>query len=348
MHLSEFDYQLPEARIAQVPAEPRDAARLLVDRGEAGVQHRHVRDLVDHLEPGDLLVVNDTKVLPARLGLHRSTGASVEVLLLEARDEDSRHWSALIRPGGRLREGEILRHDDSGCEVLFHGRSSEEGTFEVELCHDGDVLAFLDRCGRMPLPPYLDAEAVPTNAADRYQTVYARRPASAAAPTAGLHLTQELLAAIRDKGVGIAPVELVVGVDTFRPITEDDPLQHPMHSEFYAASAEVMDRAERANRVVAIGTTAVRCLESAATFGDLSGRTRLYIHRGYDWKVVDLMMTNFHLPRTTLLVMIDAFIGSRWRDLYAIALDHDYRFLSFGDAMLLDRHVSGGGADVSR
>lgn len=348
MHLSDFDYHLPEARIAQMPAEPRDAARLLIDLGDAGVRHRHVRDLVDHLEPGDLMVVNDTKVLPARLGLNRSSGASVEVLLLEALDDDSRRWSALVRPGGRLRDGETLHHDETGSEVLFRGRGSDEGTFEVELGHDGDVLTFLERCGRMPLPPYLDTDSVPENAAERYQTVYARRPASAAAPTAGLHLTPELLAAIRNKGVEIVPVELVVGVDTFRPITEDDPLRHPMHSEFYAVSEEVMEKADRAHRVVAIGTTAVRCLESAASFGELSGRTKLYIHRGYDWKVVDLMMTNFHLPRTTLLVMIDAFIGSRWRDLYRVALDDGYRFLSFGDAMLLNRHLTGGGEDVPR
>lgn len=348
MNLSEFDYQLPEARIAQIPAEPRDAARMLVDLGEAGVRHRHVRDLVEYLEPGDLMVVNDTKVLPARLELHRSSGASVEVLLLEALDEDSRRWSALVRPGGRLREGETLHHHETAREVVFSGRGSDEGTFEVELGHDGDVLAFLEQCGQMPLPPYLAADSVPKNAAERYQTVYARRAASAAAPTAGLHLTSELLATIRNRGVEIVPVELVVGVDTFRPITEDDPLRHAMHSEFFSVSDEVMDKACRADRVVAIGTTAVRCLESAASFGELSGRTKLYIHRGYDWKIVDLMMTNFHLPRTTLLVMVDAFIGSRWRDLYRIAGDDGYRFLSFGDAMLLNRHLSTGSADVSR
>lgn len=355
MHLSEFDYLLPESRIAQVPAEPRDAARLLVDRGPDGVEHRRVRDLVDHLEPGDVMVVNDTKVLPARLALHRSTGAAVEVLLLEALDEESRRWSAMVRPGGRLRSGEFLHHEETKSEVLFIGRS-DEGTFEVELCHDGDALAFLEGCGQMPLPPYLDAAAVPKDVADRYQTVYARRPASSAAPTAGLHLTPELLAAIGAKGVRIAPVELVVGVDTFRPITEDDPLRHPMHSEFYSVPPQVMDAVGAANRVVAIGTTAVRSLESAASFDELTGRTRLYIHRGYEWKVVDLMMTNFHMPRTTLLVMIDAFVGPRWRDLYRIALDHEYRFLSFGDAMLLNRHVGGpsstvagnGGRDVSR
>lgn len=346
MQSSEFDYDLPTARIAQVPAEPRDSARLLVDRGSAGVSHRRVRDLVEFLEPGDLLVVNDTKVLPARVLVRRSSGAQVEVLLLEARDPESRRWSALVRPGGRLRENEILRHEESASEILFLGRGDEDGTFMVELCHDGDVLDFLAVCGRMPLPPYLDSGVVPPDATDRYQTVYARRPASAAAPTAGLHLTPRLLDDIRTAGVDVAAVELVVGVDTFRPITEDDALHHRMHSEFYDVPAEVMDRVQRARRVVTVGTTAVRSLESAARSGDLTGRTSLYIHRGFDWRVVDVMMTNFHLPRTTLLVMIDAFIGSRWRRLYDIALENDYRFLSFGDAMLLNRHLGSGDADV--
>lgn len=340
MHLSEFDYELPEARIAQIPVEPRDAARLLVDRGSAGVAHRHVRNLVEYLEPGDLLVVNDTKVIPARVHVQRSTDAKVEILLLEALDPESRRWTALVRPGGRLREGEILRHPASGLEVSFLGRSTQEGSFEVELGHDGDVLAFLDRCGQMPLPPYLEAANVATGSHDRYQTVYARRPASSAAPTAGLHLTNALFDEVRAKGVGIAHVELVVGADTFRPITEEDPLQHRMHSEFYSVSAEVMDLVQKASRVVAIGTTAVRSLESAVHFDALSGRTKLYIHRGFDWKVVDLLMTNFHMPRTTLLVMIDAFIGERWREVYRCAMDHDYRFLSFGDAMLLNRHLT--------
>lgn len=346
MQSSDFDYHLPPARIAQVPAEPRDSSRLLVDRGAAGVSHRRVRDLVDFLEPGDLLVVNDTKVLPARVLVRRSSGAQVEVLLLEARDPESRRWTALVRPGGRLRENEILRHEESSAEVIFCGRGDEDGTFTVELCHAGDVLEFLAVCGRMPLPPYLDSDVVPANVTDRYQTVYARRPASAAAPTAGLHLTPELLADIRSAGVDIAAVELVVGVDTFRPITENDPLRHAMHSEFYDVPSKVMDQVERARRVVAVGTTAVRSLESAARFGELTGRTSLYIHRGFDWKVVDLLMTNFHLPRTTLLVMIDAFIGSRWRDLYEVALESDYRFLSFGDAMLLNRHLNAEGIDV--
>ena len=339
MQLSDFDYELPAARIAQTPAEPRDAARLLVDRGSAGIDHRQVRDLVDYIEPGDVIVVNDTKVIPARLALQRSSGAQVEVLLLEALDPESRRWTALVRPGGRLRTGEVLRHHDSGCEVVFVGRSDDEGSFIVELAHDGDALKFLERSGQIPLPPYLTAAKNAEGTNDRYQTVYARRPASAAAPTAGLHLTHDLLEAIQAQGARLAHVELVVGVDTFRPITEDDPLLHRMHSEYYSVSTEVMDQVLKAERVLAVGTTAVRSLESAVHFDALSGRTKLFIHRGFDWKVVDLMMTNFHLPRTTLLLMIDAFIGPRWRTIYQAALDHEYRFLSFGDAMLLDRHA---------
>jgi len=340
MHRSEFDYELPQTRIAQVPVEPRDSARLLVDRGSSGVEHRQVRDLVDYIEPGDLLVVNDTRVIPARLRLQRASGAQVEILLLETADPESRRWTALVRPGGRLREGEIVHHQSTGSEVAFLGRSVDDGSFEVELGHDGDVLRFLERCGQIPLPPYLEGSHEGSAINERYQTVYARRPASSAAPTAGLHFTHELFDALRARGAEIASVELVVGVDTFRPISEDDPLQHRMHSEFYSVLPEVMDQVQRAKRVVAIGTTAVRSLESAAHFDALSGRTKLYIHRGYEWKIVDLLMTNFHLPRTTLLVMIDAFVGGRWRDMYRTALEHEYRFLSFGDAMLLNRHLA--------
>lgn len=334
MHVSDYDYDLPLDRIAQAPVEPRDSARLLVDRGEKRFDHRFVRDLPEYLQPGDLLVVNDTKVLPARLDLRRSTGGSVEVLLLEPIDDESSRWTALVRPGGRLREGEILRHAESGREVLFHGRVADGDTFDVELCHDGDALAFIDAIGRLPLPPYLTQAVEDTS---RYQTVYARRPASAAAPTAGLHLTEELLGRIRAMGVTLATVELVVGVDTFRPIQTEDPREHVIHSEFYSVPSETMDLVEKAERVVAVGTTAVRSLESVATFGERTGRTQLFIHRGYDWKCVDLLLTNFHMPRTTLLLLIDAFTDGGWKDIYRSALEREYRFLSFGDAMLLER-----------
>jgi S-adenosylmethionine:tRNA ribosyltransferase-isomerase len=207
----------------------------------------------------------------------------------------------------------------------------------VELVGDDDPVALLDHHGEMPLPPYIGERL---GDPDRYQTVFAREPGSAAAPTAGLHFTPELLEHLAERGIGTTTVELVVGLDTFQPISTDDPLDHPMHTERYRVPPETMQACREAGRVVAVGTTAVRALESAARSGELSGRTDLFIHQGFDWQVVDVMMTNFHLPRTTLLMMIDAFVGLRWRSLYEVALAGDYRFLSFGDAMLLDRHAS--------
>ncbi|MEX2627366.1 MAG: tRNA preQ1(34) S-adenosylmethionine ribosyltransferase-isomerase QueA [Ilumatobacteraceae bacterium] len=337
MRSADFDYHLPVERIAQTPVEPRDAARLLVDRGSAAPEHRHVHDLPVLLGPGDLLVVNDTKVVPARLRLHRATGGAVEVLLLEPLDAAHHTWEALVRPARRLVPGEVLvaagppPGDD--VPVVRVGQRSDAGdTFNVELLGPPDEL--LDQHGEMPLPPYITERL---DRPDRYQTVYAREPGSAAAPTAGLHLTDDLLATLRERGVRVEPVELVVGLDTFRPITTDDPLQHRMHTERYHVPAATSAACRDAARVVAVGTTAVRALESAAATGRAAGRTDLFIHRGFDWQVVDVMMTNFHLPRTTLLMMIDAFVGARWRRLYEIALADGYRFLSFGDAMLLDR-----------
>lgn len=360
MHLSEFDYALPDDRIAQTPIEPRDAARLLVDRGSAPPEHRRVADLPELLRAGDLLVLNETRVIPARLRLRRASGGAAEVLLLEARDARRLHWEALVRPGGRLRAGEVLyiekrsgvtrtpRADDGlgdglgdelgdglGDGLVRVGERTPAGdTFEIELL--GDAEALLARYGEMPLPPYITTRL---DDPDRYQTVYANDPASAAAPTAGLHFTPELFERLAERGVDTAMVELVVGLDTFQPISTDDPLDHPMHTERYRVPRATLDAASRSRRVVAVGTTAVRALESAAASGELAGRTDLFIHRGFDWQVVDMLMTNFHLPRTTLLMMIDAFVGPRWRDLYAAALAGDYRFLSFGDAMLLDRRT---------
>lgn len=336
MHLDEFDYALPDDLIAQVPVEPRDAARLLVDRGSGAPLHQHVRDLDSMLGAGDLLVVNDTKVIPARLRLRRHSGGAAEVLLLEPLEPSRRVWEAMVRPGRKLREGERLV-TSSGLELVEIGRRTAAGdTAEVTVLGEGDPLALLGEHGEMPLPPYITTRL---DRPDRYQTVYAAAPASAAAPTAGLHLTPELLGRLESQGVELARVELVVGLDTFKPVSSDDPRQHEMHSERYSVTADVLERCRQARRVVAVGTTSVRALESAAAFGELEGRTRLFIHRPYDWKVVDLMMTNFHLPRTTLLMMIDAFVGGRWRRLYDEAITERYRMLSFGDAMLLDRHL---------
>jgi S-adenosylmethionine:tRNA ribosyltransferase-isomerase len=336
MRLTDFDYELPVERIAQVPIEPRDAARLLVDRGSADPEHLYVRDLPSLVGEGDLLVVNDTKVIPARLRLRRESGGAAEVLLLEPLGADRRTWEAMIRPARKLRTGEQLL-DASGQALVTIGPRTRAGdTWEVTIVADGDPLTLLQRHGEMPLPPYIGVELTEP---DRYQTVYAAEPASSAAPTAGLHFTPELLEAVSGTGAMIAKVELVVGLDTFKPVVEDDPLRHVMHSERYRVDAEVIERCREAKRVVAVGTTTVRALESAAATGELQGRTHLFINRPYDWKIVDLMMTNFHLPRTTLLMMIDAFVGDRWRNLYDVAVARDYRFLSFGDAMLLDRRA---------
>ncbi|MGE0510541.1 MAG: tRNA preQ1(34) S-adenosylmethionine ribosyltransferase-isomerase QueA [Acidimicrobiia bacterium] len=337
MRIGDFDYDLPEEQIAQHPVEPRDAARLLVDRGDdAAPEHRHVRDLPDLLEPGDVLVVNDTRVIPARLRLQRASGGAAEVLLLEPLHAERRVWEALVRPARKLRRGELL-HTASGVALVAVGTRTEAGdTFSVEILGEGDPLDLLAGHGEMPLPPYITE---PLEDRERYQTVYAREPGSAAAPTAGLHLTDRVLDAIAARNISLARVELVVGLDTFQPISEDDPTRHPMHSERYRVPSETSAMCRDARRVVAVGTTAVRALESAAASGEPEGRTRLFIHRPYDWQVVDALMTNFHLPRTTLLMMIDAFVGARWRRHYSIALDSGYRFLSFGDAMLLDRHA---------
>jgi S-adenosylmethionine:tRNA ribosyltransferase-isomerase len=335
MRLADFDYELPEHRIAQTPVEPRDSARLLVDRGASAPDHRRVSDLTDELRPGDLLVVNDSKVIPARLRLQRASGGSAEVLLLEPLEPTRRHWEAMVRPARKLRVGERLS-SSTGVELVEVGRRTAAGdTTEVTIVGEGEPLDLLERFGEMPLPPYITTTLAER---DRYQTVYAAEPASSAAPTAGLHFTPELLDRIAAMGVETARVELVVGLDTFKPVSEDDPTQHQIHSERYRVTPEVLEQCRAASRVVAVGTTSVRALESAATFGELEGRTRLFIHRPYQWQLVDLMMTNFHMPRTTLLLMIDAFVGERWRRLYETALAEDYRFLSFGDAMLLDRH----------
>ena len=335
MRLADFEYELPDARIAQVPIEPRDSARLLVDQGSRAPLHRHVRDLGEFLRNGDLLVLNDTKVIPARLRLTRGTGGAAEALLLDPLDAERRVWDAMVRPARKLKDGEVLFSNGVPL-VRVAGRGAAGDTTVVELVGDGDPLSLLQRFGEMPLPPYITTRL---DESDRYQTVYSQVPASAAAPTAGLHFTPELLTRLEAQGVQTARVELVVGLDTFKPVSVDDPRDHVIHSERYAVPAATTDLCAQAKRVVAVGTTSVRALESAATSGQASGRTRLFIHRPYEWSTVDLMMTNFHMPRTTLLMMIDAFVGDRWRHLYDIALAEQYRFLSFGDAMLLDRSL---------
>lgn len=337
MRLADFDYELPPERIAQEPLEPRDAARLLVDRGSSPPEHRHVCDLTTLLDPDDLLVVNDSRVIPARLRLQRASGGGVEVVLLEPVDGAMRTWEAMVRPARKLRPGEILYARNGTEAVEVGGRTPAGDTLTVEIVGDLEPMERLAEIGEMPLPPYITASL---REPERYQTVYANTPGSAAAPTAGLHFTPRLLADLAATGVQIATVELVVGLDTFKPVTEADPTEHLIHSERYRVPDDLLERCRAARRVVAVGTTSVRALESAAATGATSGRTRLFIHRPYEWRVVDLLLTNFHMPRTTLLMMIDAFVGGRWRALYDEALAGDYRFLSFGDAMLLDRRAS--------
>jgi S-adenosylmethionine:tRNA ribosyltransferase-isomerase len=333
-----FDYDLPEARIAQQPIEPRDAARLLVDRGsDRAPDHLTVADLPDLLAPGDLVVVNDTRVLASRLRLRKATGGAAEVMLLEPVAPGDGAWTALVRPGRRLPAGTLLYADSQGgtdpvVEVGDASVDDGDGVRRVRVLGDADEV--MSRLGELPLPPYITGRL---DDPERYQTVYSARPASVAAPTAGLHLTDEVLGRCRRQGVEVAKVELVVGVGTFRPIATDAVEGHTMHAETYRVAEATMDACDRAARVIAIGTTTVRALESAAASGELSGRTELFIRRPYEFAVVDRLLTNFHLPRSSLLVMIDAFIGPRWRGLYVGALAEGYRFLSFGDAMLLDR-----------
>jgi S-adenosylmethionine:tRNA ribosyltransferase-isomerase len=325
--LDDIDYELPQPSIAQTPLASRDEARLLVDRGDS-VEHRLVRDLPDLLEPGDLLVVNDTRVLPARLPLRRDTGGAVEVLLLEEHADG--RWEALVRPSKKLAPGSVVTTAGLSVEI---GDDLGEGRRLIRLDPgERPLLEVLHEVGLPPLPPYIENQI---DDPERYQTVFADRPVSAAAPTAGLHLTEDVLARLGDRGVATATVELAVGLDTFRPVQVDRLDDHVMHSEWYSVPAQTIAEIEAAERVVAVGTTTVRALETWSTTGEVEGRSRIFIRRPYDWRTVDVLMTNFHLPRSTLLCLVDAFVGSRWRDLYAAALAADYRFLSFGDAMLL-------------
>ncbi len=340
----DFAYDLPDDQIAQVPLDGRSSARLLVDLADGNdPDHRHVSDLPDLVGPGDVLVLNETRVLPARLRLTKDTGGAVEVLLLEQTGDEG-EWEALARPSRRVPPGTRLRAGDDLTVTV--GDDLGEGRRTVMLETDPPegpegVLAAVQAHGEMPLPPYLHTRL---DDPERYQTVYSHRPASAAAPTAGLHLTGEVLDACRAAGAAVERLELVVGLDTFRPVTADNLDDHMMHSESYTVAESTLDACRAADRVIAVGTTTVRALESANLAGcggaGTSGRTDLFIRPGFDFGVVDVLLTNYHLPRSTLLVMLEAFVGPRWRDLYALALARGYRFLSFGDAMLVGRQRS--------
>lgn len=335
MRTSEFDYELPDKLIAQTPTEPRDAARLL---RASDLSDWSVRDLPRLLDPGDVVVINDTRVRAARLrGHRRHSGGAVELLLLGRR---GKHWEALVRPARRLRAGAII---DFGRMSARLQTDPVDGLVEVTLETSEDCVEdVVAAVGEVPLPPYIHE---PLSDPQRYQTVFARRVGSAAAPTAALHFTQDTFGALEASGVEVATIELQVGLDTFRPITVEKIAGHQMHSEWISVQAEAAGRIraarERGGRVVAIGTTVVRALETAAANGELSpfeGPTRLYIMPGYRFRVVDLLMTNFHIPSSSLLVLVAAFVGESWRDVYRAAIERNYRFLSFGDASIFDRH----------
>jgi S-adenosylmethionine:tRNA ribosyltransferase-isomerase len=335
-----YEYGLPPHAVAQRPAEPRSAARLLIGPSLGGapeIGHATMADLPLLLRPGDVLVVNDTRVLAARLDLVKATGGRAEVLLLEPAGAGSEVWEALVRPGRRLPTPTLLFESESGPPVVEVGRpvgTGADGRRRVRLIDPSVV----DRRGTMPLPPYIhEALADP----DRYQTVYASDQdmgdRSAAAPTAGLHFTSDLLHACEAAGATVARVDLSIGLDTFRPISAPTPAGHLIHSERYSVPEQTMAACAAAHRVVAVGTTAVRALESAASTGALSGRTSLYIHGDFQFEMVDVLVTNFHLPRSSLLLLVEAFCGPVWRRMYAVALAEGYRFLSFGDAMVVGR-----------
>jgi S-adenosylmethionine:tRNA ribosyltransferase-isomerase len=332
-------YQLPPEAIAQRPVEPRHAARLLVAVDPTGPpSHRVVADLPELLEAGDVLVVNTSKVLPARLRLHKRSGGAAEVVLLEPEGPDgldSRLWTALVRPGRRLPPGTVLVRGER--PLVEVGESTGDGRRRVRLlAGEVPVLELLAAVGTVALPPYI-RHALPDSG--RYQTVYADQPGSVAAPTAGLHLSEGVLVACRGRGVAVAEVDLAVGLGTFQPLTSGRVEDHVMHRERYRVPPATMQLCRDARRVVAVGTTTVRALESAAATGSLSGHTDLFIHGRFEFRVVDVLLTNFHQPRSSLLVLLEAFCGPRWRELYGVALAQGYRFLSFGDAMLVGRPV---------
>jgi S-adenosylmethionine:tRNA ribosyltransferase-isomerase len=321
---SELDYELPETLIAQSPASPRDSSRLMVVDAKTGtISHRVFRDLPGFLGPGDALVLNETMVLPARVLARRPGGGEVELLFL--RDLGG-PWEALARPSKRLKPGMILAAREDELEVV---KSLGDGRWVVA----GDVRGTMRRSGRAPLPPYIEATA---RAEEAYQTVYARNPGSAAAPTAGFHFTREVLEQVERVGAKIARVTLHVGTGTFAPIRTERLEDHRMHAEHYVVPEEAARTVEGARRVIAAGTTVARTLESWAASGEREGESSLFVRPGYEWRRVDALLTNFHLPRSTLLAMVMSFGGTELlREAYRVAVEERYRFYSFGDAMLI-------------
>lgn len=341
MNVKDYDYDLPEELIAQDPLEDRSSSRLMVlDRHTGDVEHRHFTDILEYLHPGDCLVINNTKVIPARLfGVKEDTQAKIEVLLLKRKENDI--WETLVKPGKKAKPGTKLVFGDGllTAEVVD---VVEEGNRLIQFHYDGIFEEILDQLGQMPLPPYITHQLKDKN---RYQTVYAKYDGSAAAPTAGLHFTKELLQKVKDMGVDIAEVTLHVGLGTFRPVKVENVLDHHMHSEFYMVSQEAADKINRAkesgHRVIAVGTTSTRTLEAAADengrLHETSGWTEIFIYPGYQFKVIDALITNFHLPQSTLVMLVSALAGREHvLHAYEIAVKERYRFFSFGDAMFIE------------
>ncbi|MGC9155618.1 MAG: tRNA preQ1(34) S-adenosylmethionine ribosyltransferase-isomerase QueA [Ferrimicrobium sp.] len=320
-----YDYDLPPERIARVPAEPRSSAKLLVGLG-VPPKVATVADLGSYLSAGDVVVVNDSKVIPARFHVQRATGGAVEVLLLSPQGAT---FEALIRPNARVHDGELLYYEASPVFRVLEGTTEESGlrTRRLEVLGDA-ILAH----GEIPLPPYLAGVEIDP---ERYQTVYANRPGSVAAPTAGLHFDLQLLEDLTRRGIEVVRVELEVGLGTFAPVKDRELAKHTMHAERYRVTADAYDRIRSARRVVAVGTTVVRTLETIAHGGALCGSSQLFIVPGFEFQSVDLILTNFHVPRSTLVALVAAAVGSSWRTLYEYALANDFRFLSLGDAMLI-------------
>ena len=340
MNVKDYDYDLPEELIAQDPLEDRSSSRLMVlDRHTGDVEHRHFTDILEYLHPGDCLVINNTKVIPARLfGVKEDTQAKIEVLLLKRKENDI--WETLVKPGKKAKPGTVISFGDG----LLKGTVVdviEDGNRLIQFSYEGIFEEILDQLGQMPLPPYITHQLKDKN---RYQTVYAKHEGSAAAPTAGLHFTKELLKEIEDMGVTIAHVTLHVGLGTFRPVKVDNVLDHHMHSEFYKIEQSEADKINKAkkegHRVIAVGTTSTRTLESAADengfLTEKSGWTEIFIYPGYKFKAIDCLITNFHLPESTLLMLVSALAGrDNILNAYKTAVEEKYRFFSFGDAMFI-------------
>ena len=340
MNLSDFDYELPEELIAQTPLSDRSSSRMLVLNKNTGeIEHKHFYDIIDYLNPGDTLVMNNTKVIPARLiGEKEDTHAVIEVLLLKNTEGDK--WEALSRPAKRVKVGTIITFGDGSlkCKCI---EEKEEGMRVFELIYDGILMEILDKLGTMPLPPYIHEKLEDQN---RYQTVYAKYPGSAAAPTAGLHFTEELMQKLKDKGINLCYVTLHVGLGTFRPVNTENILEHKMHSEYYELEQETVDiinkTKESGHRLVVVGTTTVRTLETVMSkYGKLKpdfGDTDIFIYPGYEFKIVDNLITNFHLPKSTLVMLVSALAGrENILNAYKIAVEEKYRFFSFGDSMFI-------------